>query len=35
MAGDHTAYWPALWVSVGIMLLALAAAWLVFEKQEL
>jgi len=34
-AGGGEASWPALWVSAGIVLLALAGAALVFEKQEL
>lgn len=29
------AAWPALWISLGIILASLAAAWLVFERQEL
>jgi len=33
--GSTAAFWPALWVSVGIIALALTAAWLIFEKQEL
>ncbi|MGE5224950.1 MAG: ABC transporter permease [Omnitrophica WOR_2 bacterium] len=30
-----SAAWPAFWVSLGIILVSLAAAWLVFERQEL
>ena len=33
--GETGAYWPALGVSVGIIVLALAGALLLFEKQEL
>ena len=35
MAGSADAYWPALWVSVGIIAAALVGAWLIFERQEL
>lgn len=35
MTGSHTAYWPALLVSIGIILVSLLGAWLVFRKQEL
>lgn len=35
MAGSTDPYWPALWVSVGIIVAALAGAWLIFERQEL
>lgn len=35
MAGSQETYWTALWVSVGIIVAALLAAWLVFERQEL
>jgi len=28
-------YWPALWISMGIILVALLAAWEVFTRQEL
>jgi ABC-2 type transport system permease protein len=27
--------WPALWVSLGLILLSLAGAWLIFHRQEL
>ena len=30
----HTA-WPALWVSLGIIVACLAAAWVIFDRQEL
>lgn len=35
MAGGTTAYWPALWISLGLIAASLLAAWLVFERQEL
>jgi ABC-type transport system involved in multi-copper enzyme maturation permease subunit len=35
MTGAHTAYWPALLITVGIILASLLGAWLVFRKQEL
>jgi ABC-2 type transport system permease protein len=35
MSGSHMAYWPALLISVGIILASLLGAWLVFRKQEL
>jgi len=35
MAGKADAFWPALWVSVGIIAVALTGAKLIFEKQEL
>jgi len=35
MAGSTDPYWPALWVSVGIIVAALTGAWLIFERQEL
>jgi ABC-2 type transport system permease protein len=35
MAGSAEAYWPALWVSLGIVAAALVGAWLIFERQEL
>ena len=35
MAGLPDSYWPALWVSLGLILVALAGAWAVFERQEL
>jgi ABC-2 type transport system permease protein len=34
-AGKMNAFWPALWVSLGIIAAALIGAWLIFEKQEL
>lgn len=35
MIGRDVSAWPALWVSLGLMIGALALAWLAFEKQEL
>jgi len=35
MAGKADAFWPAFWVSVGIVVVALFVAKLIFEKQEL
>ena len=35
MMGDHTASWGALGVSLGLIVLPLVAAWLIFRKQEL
>ncbi len=35
MMGDGTASWPALGVSVGLIVISLLAAWLVFKRQEL
>ena len=35
MAGNPEAYWPALWVSLGLILSAFLGAWLIFERQEL
>ncbi len=35
MLGQPETYWPALWVSIGLIVAALAGAWLVFERQEL
>lgn len=35
MLGDGTASWPALGVSVGLIVISLLAAWLVFKRQEL
>lgn len=35
MAGKADAYWPALWVSLGLIVAALVGAWLIFERQEL
>jgi ABC-2 type transport system permease protein len=31
----HPAAWPALWVSLGVILLSILGAWLVFRRQEL
>jgi ABC-2 type transport system permease protein len=33
--GDHTASWIALGTALGVIVIALLAAWLVFRKQEL
>jgi ABC-2 type transport system permease protein len=35
MAGKADAFWPALWVSLGIIVVALIGARLIFERQEL
>lgn len=35
MGQTGRAYWPALWVSLGIILASLLGAWLVLRKQEL
>ncbi len=35
MAGKAEAFWPALWVSVGIIIVALMGARLIFDRQEL
>jgi len=35
MTGSAEAYWPALWVSLGLIAAALIGAWAIFEKQEL
>ncbi len=35
MSQTGKAYWPALWVSLGIILAALVGGWLVLRKQEL
>jgi hypothetical protein len=35
MAGKADAFWPALWVSLGLIVAALVGAWLIFERQEL
>ncbi len=35
MAGQGEVFWPALWVSVGIIVVALIGARLIFERQEL
>jgi hypothetical protein len=34
-AGGGDASWPAVGVSVGLIVAALLAAWLIFERQEL
>jgi ABC-2 type transport system permease protein len=33
--GMDAAAWPAVWVSLGLIVVSLVAAWVVFEKQEL
>jgi ABC-2 type transport system permease protein len=33
--GSGTPAWPALGVSIGLIVAALVAAWLIFERQEL
>jgi len=35
LAGQATPAWPALWVSLGLIVAYLLGAWLVFRKQEL
>jgi hypothetical protein len=35
LQGDATASWTALGVSLGLIVVSLLAAWLVFRKQEL
>ena len=35
MQGDSTSSWTALWVSLGLIVVSLLAAWLIFKKQEL
>lgn len=35
MAGSDASAWPALWVSLGLIIGALTLAWLAFERQEL
>ncbi|MBC8263308.1 MAG: ABC transporter permease subunit [Anaerolineales bacterium] len=35
MAGQVEAFWPALWVSMGIIVVALMGAMFIFERQEL
>jgi ABC-2 type transport system permease protein len=35
VAGNAETFWPALWVSVGIIVAAFVGAWRVFERQEL
>jgi ABC-2 type transport system permease protein len=35
VAGSTEAAWPALWVSVGLIAVALLGAWAIFEGQEL
>jgi ABC-2 type transport system permease protein len=33
--GAGGTWWPALWVSLGLIVVALLGAWLIFERQEL
>jgi ABC-2 type transport system permease protein len=33
--GATESFWPALWISVGLIAAALVAAWVIFERQEL
>jgi ABC-type transport system involved in multi-copper enzyme maturation permease subunit len=33
--GAEAASWPAFWVSLGMIIISLAAAWLIFRRQEL
>jgi ABC-2 type transport system permease protein len=33
--GADAAFWPALWVSLGLIGAGLVAAWLIFDRQEL
>ncbi|MEK7327207.1 MAG: ABC transporter permease [Chloroflexota bacterium] len=35
VAGNAETFWPALWVSVSIIIAAFVGAWRVFERQEL
>jgi hypothetical protein len=35
MGGGGGAAWPALGISLGLILVALVTAWLIFERQEL
>ena len=35
MLGQPETYWPALWVSLGLIAAALIGAWIIFERQEL
>jgi ABC-2 type transport system permease protein len=35
MGGGGGTFWPAVWVSLGLILASLVAAWLIFEQQEL
>ena len=35
VAGEGRAAWPALGVSVGLIMASLAGAWAIFERQEL
>lgn len=35
MAGQTEMYWPAFWLSLGLILVAFISAWLIFERQEL
>ena len=33
--GSEAASWPAFWVSIGMIIISLAAAWIIFRRQEL
>lgn len=35
MVGETEAFWPALWVSGSIIVVAILGAWLIFRRQEL
>jgi hypothetical protein len=35
LAGPTIGHWPALWISLGLILTSLLAAWAVFRLQEL
>ncbi len=35
MAGSGSASWPALWASLGLILVVLVGAWQIFDRQEL
>jgi hypothetical protein len=33
--GVPETYWPAFWISLGLVAAALIGAWVIFERQEL
>jgi ABC-2 type transport system permease protein len=35
VTGGSGTFWPAVWISLGLIVASLAAAWLIFERQEL